>query len=75
MIAISNAEPGWFVEGRDGLDGKATRSPVVLWLAVTDGRQGAGIVPVVLRDGALVASPSGKLLDLRELATLRAELR
>jgi hypothetical protein len=71
MIAISNAEHGWFVEARDGLDGKAKRSPVVLWLAVTDGRQGAGIVPVVLRDGALVASPSGKVMHERDGAQLR----
>jgi hypothetical protein len=75
MIAITNAEPGWYVEARDGLNVKATRVPVVLWVAVTDGRQGAGVVPFVLRDGVLVASPGGKVVDLREADSIRAQLR
>lgn len=62
MIAMTNAERGWFVEARDGLEAEPKLAPVVLWLAVTDGRQGAGIVPVVLRDGSLVATPAGKLV-------------
>lgn len=62
MIAMTNAERGWFVEARDGESADPKLVPVVLWLAVTDGRQGAGIVPVVMRDGALVATPAGKLV-------------
>lgn len=72
MIAIQNAEDGWFVESRDGLDGKAKRERVVLWVAVSDPRTGGvGVAPFVHRDGALVAAQSGKLMHARDGAQLR----